>query len=383
MTPDIIDTVEWSNGRTIGELHDLAIKVGQDMFTKHGEAPATWLVVNPTADSVAIIVTPWSNNHEKRAAVDTMHALLTGQLDPDEKRHCPAYAFFCEAYMATAPIGERDKLHRDLSKEPTAEDIFMVNSCTMEGEMLFSRFGVVKQPNGKGYLKERDDWDVSDPKTPDKLQGLLFNVYEYESLTTPSHEKPVTCPHCHAKQDMAQILGRSKDAPSDGDVCLCFQCGEASIFDNKAPYGARKAKTKEQADIAKDPKIAMASAAIKAIRAIKVDGGSVRVSGIDGLGGTGPRFKGPTTDMIYANPERVGTSALDQGEIMQIGEAMAAVIRKLKKDRITMGRGILEVETVAFVEVRTGPKSSNITIASTIPLDKARTICRDFIDGKI
>jgi hypothetical protein len=60
------------------------------------------------------------------------------------------------------------------------------------------------------------------------------------------------CPFCRAPHEVASCVGADK-LPKDGDLSLCFNCGEWGIFTDKVPGKLRKPTDDEYARIAASP----------------------------------------------------------------------------------------------------------------------------------
>ena len=71
---------------------------------------------------------------------------------------------------------------------------------------------------------------------------------------------PSTCPFCRQRHDAVTTAIRDGEpVPVEGDVSICFTCGEFSVFD--ATGGARKPTRAEQRVIDADPRVRQARAA--------------------------------------------------------------------------------------------------------------------------
>jgi hypothetical protein len=71
----------------------------------------------------------------------------------------------------------------------------------------------------------------------------------------PSADWPTICPFCRQHHDAATHAYRQDYLPADGDVSLCFGCGEFCVFDDKAFGGMRKPTKKEQRTFARDKRL--------------------------------------------------------------------------------------------------------------------------------
>jgi hypothetical protein len=82
----------------------------------------------------------------------------------------------------------------------------------------------------------------------------------------PSHDLRTICPFCNQHHE-AVTHGRGRDEfPEDGDVTLCFGCGEFCVFDSDAYGGLRKPTKKEQRAIARDDEVQELLTAWKVVR---------------------------------------------------------------------------------------------------------------------
>ena len=68
----------------------------------------------------------------------------------------------------------------------------------------------------------------------------------------PTTDWPTICPSCGAKHEAITNVEARDVLPDNGDVSICFRCGEICIFDDKAYGGMRKPTKKEQREIARD-----------------------------------------------------------------------------------------------------------------------------------
>jgi hypothetical protein len=68
----------------------------------------------------------------------------------------------------------------------------------------------------------------------------------------------MTCPHCGKNTNNHQHVGEPHDIqPTDGDVSLCWHCGEPSVFalTEGGSVTACVPSTAESADIEADPRV--------------------------------------------------------------------------------------------------------------------------------
>jgi hypothetical protein len=69
-----------------------------------------------------------------------------------------------------------------------------------------------------------------------------------------SFQHQITCPHCRIEQPLAAPARDDHGSgPQDGDVSLCFDCGQVAIFDSASPGGARLPTAQEDAQLDRDP----------------------------------------------------------------------------------------------------------------------------------
>lgn len=60
------------------------------------------------------------------------------------------------------------------------------------------------------------------------------------------------CPFCRATHELASCVG-TRALPKDGDLSLCFNCGEWGVFADKEPGKLRKPTDAEYEQIAASP----------------------------------------------------------------------------------------------------------------------------------
>ena len=62
---------------------------------------------------------------------------------------------------------------------------------------------------------------------------------------------PARCPYCgKANDEVAELLGQRDDPPENGDISLCFSCGQFAIFDDHDPNRVRLPSNLEGLQIA-------------------------------------------------------------------------------------------------------------------------------------
>lgn len=270
MDAEIVRMLDWSPDHTLQQLHDTMIDILRDTFKDNGSCPAMWLIVSPAGDEAALIMTAWKSNMEKRHAIREMNRALNH--GPGGGK-CVAYAFTCEALMASRKVGEVKRVPKNLRDDPDAEDIAFVSSYDKDGNCLFTRFGVAYADPQQdfGRLKARDDWDLCAPDVPAKLDGLLINVFNHvdddEPEAKPAERLRIRCPYCHRDcNGRASSIGNDAAEPRDGDALLCIGCGELGVYDSKAPYGSRKAKPDEVEHFRNDVKVRIAQALVRGFK---------------------------------------------------------------------------------------------------------------------
>jgi hypothetical protein len=64
-----------------------------------------------------------------------------------------------------------------------------------------------------------------------------------------------TCPFCGQHHEAVSRAHSSTDYPDDGDVTMCFACGEICVFDSDAAGGLRKPTKPEQRNLDRDQHI--------------------------------------------------------------------------------------------------------------------------------
>jgi hypothetical protein len=76
---------------------------------------------------------------------------------------------------------------------------------------------------------------------------------------------PSTCPFCRARHDAVTLAsGGKQDVPVEGDVTLCFTCGQFCVFD--ATGGLRVPTPGELVVINADPRVRKARESWEAIK---------------------------------------------------------------------------------------------------------------------
>lgn len=51
-------------------------------------------------------------------------------------------------------------------------------------------------------------------------------------MTAQHHEMKTVCPHCGYRHDAAAAVDDDERGPEDGNLSLCFECGEWSVFED-------------------------------------------------------------------------------------------------------------------------------------------------------
>jgi hypothetical protein len=64
-----------------------------------------------------------------------------------------------------------------------------------------------------------------------------------------------TCPFCGELHEAVSRARSNTDYPDDGDVTLCFGCGQICVFDSNSADGLRKPTKREQRDFDRDQRI--------------------------------------------------------------------------------------------------------------------------------
>jgi hypothetical protein len=82
----------------------------------------------------------------------------------------------------------------------------------------------------------------------------------------PSTDWPTICPFCGQHHDAATSTERRDYVPEDGDVSMCFSCGEFCVFDSEAYGGMRKPTKKELRTFARDERLQELRTAWKVVR---------------------------------------------------------------------------------------------------------------------
>ena len=77
-------------------------------------------------------------------------------------------------------------------------------------------------------------------------------------------EMDTVCPFCDQHNECA--TGPFGGTPDDGDVTMCFNCGQLSVFDHNAAHGLRKPTKKERRSFERDKLIEQVLAAWKTVR---------------------------------------------------------------------------------------------------------------------
>jgi hypothetical protein len=82
---------------------------------------------------------------------------------------------------------------------------------------------------------------------------------------TDHRTTPTLCPWCHAEH-VAALNTTTEDAPGDGDVCICSECGRLSLFDSSVPGGRRFPTLAERRQAEANPDVRRALDAVAALR---------------------------------------------------------------------------------------------------------------------
>jgi len=81
-----------------------------------------------------------------------------------------------------------------------------------------------------------------------------------------TYQQPTTCPHCGVGQDLHTNTTGARP-PEDGDVAICWRCGDVAVF-AAGPFGVtrRKPTGPEDARIRRDPRLRRVLAAMALAR---------------------------------------------------------------------------------------------------------------------
>ena len=74
-------------------------------------------------------------------------------------------------------------------------------------------------------------------------------------IDRPSNDWPTICSFCRQLHEAVTNAQRLDCLPEDGDVSMCFRCGEFCVFDDSAFGGMRKPTKKEQRTFAHDKRL--------------------------------------------------------------------------------------------------------------------------------
>lgn len=70
--------------------------------------------------------------------------------------------------------------------------------------------------------------------------------------------RPTICPFCGRNNPLVSETGPGDAWPNEGDVSICWRCGEVAIFDLAHDGGLRRPNLAEEAEIAADDDIQQA-----------------------------------------------------------------------------------------------------------------------------
>jgi hypothetical protein len=70
-----------------------------------------------------------------------------------------------------------------------------------------------------------------------------------------TEELRTICPHCDQHHDALTMVYGDVDYANDGDVTMCFRCGQLCVFDREETGGLRKPTKKEQRSFDRDQKL--------------------------------------------------------------------------------------------------------------------------------
>jgi hypothetical protein len=70
-----------------------------------------------------------------------------------------------------------------------------------------------------------------------------------------SEDMATICPFCDQHHEAVTLAYGELPFADDGDVTLCFDCGQFCVFDRDAHGGLRKPTKKEQRCIARDDRL--------------------------------------------------------------------------------------------------------------------------------
>jgi hypothetical protein len=100
----------------------------------------------------------------------------------------------------------------------------------------------------------------------------LFPDVTGETVDGEGERIVVICPHCQTAHDAQTMVGRRGEPAhriGNGDVSVCFNCGEIGIFDDSAPGMLRKPNGMELGNIEANPEVKRALEAWRTAKAIR------------------------------------------------------------------------------------------------------------------
>ena len=175
-TPELINSYRAPERVARQALHEVAVDLATSLYNDIGYVLPMWIIASygekrphPNLDGhfIVVVKTAWASPDEKYQATEMMRDFVN---DADVGAY--AYAFICEAWVATERKGDKYDELRKLGfpvapadrDEADRDDILMITSFERDGDSALTRFLTHdKGGAGKSFLGPRIEMEAVDP----------------------------------------------------------------------------------------------------------------------------------------------------------------------------------------------------------------------------
>ena len=81
-----------------------------------------------------------------------------------------------------------------------------------------------------------------------------------------TEEMNTACPFCGYRHELVTAASGGSEFPDDGDITICFGCGQVCVFDSDVDGGLRKPTKKEQHILSRDEAVLKIQSAWKTVK---------------------------------------------------------------------------------------------------------------------